>query len=62
MNVRDVATYILLDLQSIRYTLDALVNCIDFDELISVTQELSAEIEKIESTLDLEFELGMNEE
>lgn len=38
------------------------VKLVGFDELISVTQDLSAEIEKIESTLDLEFELGMNEE
>lgn len=62
MNIRESMTLVLLDLQRIRYKLDDIENCIDFDEAIFVAQELSADIEKIESTLDLEFELGMNDD
>lgn len=62
MGFRDVATDVYIQLQSIRAKLDDIENCIDFDEAIFVAQELSADVETLEQTLDVQFELGMNEE
>lgn len=62
MGFRDVATDVYIKLQSIRSKLSDIENCIDFDEAIFVAQELSADVETIEQTLDVEFELGMDEE
>lgn len=62
MGLLDVATSVYLDLQRIRSKLDDMENCVDEYEMIFVAQELSADIEKIESTLNLEFELGMNDD
>ena len=62
MGIRDCATGWYLELQRIRRKLDDIENCIDFDEAIFVAQELSADIETLENQIDLELELGMDEE
>ena len=62
MNIRDVGTVWYLDLQRIRNTLDNFENFDDAHEMIAVAQELSADIETLENQIDLELELGMDEE
>ena len=62
MNIRDVGTLWYTELQRIRSKLDDVENCIDFDEAIFIAQELSADIETLENQIDLELELGMDEE
>lgn len=62
MGIRDVGTHWYLELQRIRRKLDDIENCLDFDEAIFVAQELSADIQTLETSIDLELELGMGEE
>lgn len=61
MNARDVATYIYLELQAIRRKLDDFENMEDGSEMVSVAQEISADIGILEGELNSEFELGMDE-
>lgn len=62
MGIRDVGTHWYLELQCIRRKLDCIENCIDFDEAIFVAQELSADIQTLETSIDLELALEMGEE
>lgn len=62
MNIRDCGTYWYNELQRIRTQLDDLENCVDFYEAIFVAQELSSDIQAIQVDMDLELELGMDEE
>lgn len=48
---------ILAELQRIRYKLDDMENCEDAEEMIFISQELSADIEKIEELVDEKFKL-----
>lgn len=48
---------ILAELQRIRYKLDDMENCEDGEEMIFISQELSADIEKIEELVDEKFKL-----
>lgn len=51
---------ILKDLQIIRYKLEDMQNCEDFDEAIAISLELACDIESIEESLDDKFKLGGN--
>lgn len=44
-------------LQTIRYKLDDMENCEDGEEMIAISQELSADIESIEQSIEEKFKL-----
>jgi hypothetical protein len=44
-------------LQKIRYKLDDMENCEDGEEMIFISQELSADVEIIEEMIDTKFKL-----
>lgn len=48
---------VLYLLQKIRYKLDDMENCEDGEEMIAISQELSADIESIEQMVDEKFQL-----
>jgi hypothetical protein len=62
MNVRDYATSLFLELQNIRRQLDAFEDLEDFDESVSIAQEISSDLDSLAGELDSVFELGMDEE
>lgn len=62
MNIREVATHWVMELQRIRYELECLENCEDGHEMIDIAQRLACDIESLEGQLDTEFDLGMDEE
>lgn len=62
MNIRDVATHWVTELQRIRYELQGIENCEDGVEMIDIAQRLACDIESLEGQLDTEFELNMDEE
>lgn len=48
---------VIAELQRIRYTLDNMENCEDGEEMIFISQELSADIEKMEELVEEKFKL-----
>lgn len=62
MNNRDFATDLVLSLQRIRFKLNDVENCEDGEEMISIAQELSADIASLEEDIDVEFNLNTDEE
>lgn len=48
---------IIAELQRIRYVLDNMENCEDGEEMIFISQELSADIEKMEELVEEKFKL-----
>lgn len=48
---------VIAELQRIRYVLDNMENCEDGEEMIFISQELSADIERLEESVEEKFKL-----
>lgn len=48
---------VIVELQRIRYALDNMENCEDGEEMIHISQELSADIERLEESVEEKFKL-----
>lgn len=48
---------VIAELQRIRYALDNMENCEDGEEMIFISQELSADIERLEELVEEKFKL-----
>lgn len=48
---------VIAELQRIRYALDNMENCEDGEEMIFISQELSADIERLEESVEEKFKL-----
>lgn len=48
---------VIAELQRIRYVLDNMENCEDGEEMIHISQELSADIDSLEQVVEEKFKL-----
>lgn len=48
---------VIAELQRIRYVLDNMENCEDGEEMIAIAQEISADVERLEESVEEKFKL-----